>query len=152
VWHWSTFHRATCGVKFPSEVRCSTPKIVASPQSRTPTTIVRQQQCLRESASSSFTRSSIPPPFSLILPLSKIQVFSSQLSASIFNTTFNPSNVRTGNKVLRQRLKGAALAEYYPPRVVTIRDMRRLWPKMKIPDEDEETRVTSVERYVFFFG
>jgi len=73
-------------------------------------------------------------------------VFSSQLSASIFNTTFNPSNIRTGNKILRQRLKGTTLAEYYPPRVVTIRDMRRLWPEMKIPDEDEETRVASVER------
>ncbi|KAF8245805.1 hypothetical protein K440DRAFT_645622 [Wilcoxina mikolae CBS 423.85] len=69
-----------------------------------------------------------------------------ELSANIFNTTFNPTGVRTGNKVLRQRLKGQALLDYYPPRVATIKDMRKLWPGLDFVDEDEEQRVISVER------
>jgi small subunit ribosomal protein S33 len=60
--------------------------------------------------------------------------------------------VRTGNKYLRQRLKGKALLDYYPPRVATIKDMRRLWPELGFIDEQEEARVDAVERYVYFPG
>ncbi|KAA8911337.1 mitochondrial ribosomal subunit S27-domain-containing protein [Sphaerosporella brunnea] len=69
-----------------------------------------------------------------------------KLRASIFNTTFNPSNVRTGNKYLRQRLKGKSLADYYPPRTVTVADMRRIWPELGFIDEQEQARVDAVER------
>ncbi|KAI5852211.1 putative mitochondral 37S ribosomal protein S27 [Tricharina praecox] len=69
-----------------------------------------------------------------------------KLSASIFNTTFNPTNIRTGNKVLRQRLKGAALLDYYPPRVATVKDLRRLFPNLAISDDAEDARVNAVER------
>ena len=158
MWHCSIFHRATCGDKFPSEVWYSTPKIVCFPaephsHNHRPSTPPSTAMPTRERLLQLYkVLNPSPAPFLVCTAFClKSKRFSSQLSASIFNTTFNPSNIRTGNKILRQRLKGAALAEYYPPRVVTIRDMRRLWPEMKIPDEDEETRVASVERYVFSF-
>lgn len=69
-----------------------------------------------------------------------------QRSCEIFNTTFNPNGVRTGNKILRQRLKGQALLDYYPRRAATIKDMRRMWPDMEFPDEHEEQRVAHVEK------
>lgn len=71
-----------------------------------------------------------------------------QLGSQIFNTTFNPTGLRTGNKILRQRLKGPALADYYLKRGPTIKDMRKLWPDMRFPDEEEDQRVIAVERCV----
>ena len=50
--------------------------------------------------------------------------------------------------MLRQRLKGAALLDYYPPRVATVRDLRRLFPGLAISDEHEDARINAVERYV----
>ncbi|KAI5787182.1 mitochondrial ribosomal subunit S27-domain-containing protein [Geopyxis carbonaria] len=79
------------------------------------------------------------PPRERLLALAK-------LSASIFSTTFNPTAARTGNKILRQRLKGPAIVDYYPKRVATIKDMRKMWPKMDFPDEDEDQRVISIEK------
>ncbi|KAK2780306.1 mitochondral 37s ribosomal protein [Colletotrichum kahawae] len=43
----------------------------------------------------------------------------------VFATTFNPERIRTGNKILRQRLKGPALAAYYPRKVLTVRDVQK---------------------------
>ncbi|KAL2351823.1 mitochondrial ribosomal subunit S27-domain-containing protein [Cryomyces antarcticus] len=62
----------------------------------------------------------------------------------IFSTTFNPTNIRTGNKVLRQRLKGSALAAYYPRKVVTIRDLQKLYPNFETWDEEQEDRVEHI--------
>ncbi|KFZ04882.1 hypothetical protein V501_08888 [Pseudogymnoascus sp. VKM F-4519 (FW-2642)] len=62
----------------------------------------------------------------------------------IFSTTFNPEGVRTGNKILRQRLKGPALAAYYPRRVVTLNDLRKAYPELKTWNEKEEERLESV--------
>lgn len=39
---------------------------------------------------------------------------------------------------MRQRLKGAAVASYYPPRIGTIAQLRSLYPQHEILDEDEE--------------
>ncbi|KAG0647952.1 small ribosomal subunit mS33 [Hyphodiscus hymeniophilus] len=59
-------------------------------------------------------------PRSRILDLLKVQ-------CRIFNHTFNPERLRTGNKILRQRLKGPALAAYYPQKMATIPDLQRAY-------------------------
>ncbi|TKA55276.1 hypothetical protein B0A49_10590 [Cryomyces minteri] len=69
----------------------------------------------------------------------------------IFSTTFNPTNIRTGNKVLRQGLKGPALAAYYPRKVVTIRDLQKLYPNFETWDEEEEDRVEHILMWVVPF-
>ncbi|PQE12861.1 Ribosomal S27 mitochondrial protein [Rutstroemia sp. NJR-2017a WRK4] len=74
-------------------------------------------------------------PRSRLLDLMKVQ-------CKIFSTTFNPEGLRTGNKILRQRLKGPALAEYYPRRMATIKDLQKAYEKHGVEtyDDDEEDR------------
>ncbi|KAF2238554.1 hypothetical protein EV356DRAFT_529010 [Viridothelium virens] len=74
---------------------------------------------------------------SRVLDLMKVQ-------CRIFNTTFNPDRLRTGNKILRQRLRGPTLAQYYPRRVVTIGDLRKAYPDYEVWDEKEEERLEHV--------
>lgn len=52
-----------------------------------------------------------------------------QLQSTLFSTTFNPQQRRLGNKVLRQRLRGPAVASYYPRRSTTIEDMLDVFGK-----------------------
>ncbi|RDA93797.1 hypothetical protein CP533_6370 [Ophiocordyceps camponoti-saundersi (nom. inval.)] len=64
----------------------------------------------------------------------------------IFATTYNPERIRMGNKVLRQRLKGPALAAYYPRKLATIKDVKREFgPELTTWDEDEEDRFDYIE-------
>ncbi|EFW98751.1 pumilio-family RNA-binding repeat protein [Grosmannia clavigera kw1407] len=78
---------------------------------------------------------SVPRP--RLLDLMKIQ-------CKIFATTFNPEGVRMGNKVLRQRLRGSALAAYYPRRVVTFKDLQRgFGPDLIADDELDADRLES---------
>jgi len=73
-----------------------------------------------------------------------------QTSCSIFNTTFNPQRLRLGNKILRQRLRGPAVAAYYPPRIGTIKDLRQAYQGKgeyggwEVRDEDEEYRLEKI--------
>ena len=128
-----------------------TPRPTDKPTNQTiqPTPEQKQWHQPRPPACSDSAR--FPPPPLLSLSPARIltAVAMRKLTAKIFNTTFNPTGIRTGNKILRQRLKGPALAEYYPPRKVTIKDMRKLWPDMDFIDEDEEQRVANVERFAF---
>ncbi|KAL8717897.1 MAG: hypothetical protein Q9225_004907 [Loekoesia sp. 1 TL-2023] len=73
-------------------------------------------------------------PRSRILDLMKVQ-------CRIFSSTFNPDRVRTGNKVLRERLKGPSVAAYYPRRVATFKDLKNLYPDLETWDDDEEDRL-----------
>lgn len=58
-----------------------------------------------------------------------------------------------GNKILRQRLRGPALAAYYPRKVVTIRDlMKEFAPELETFDEDEDDRLENIEAYVLQAG
>ncbi|KAI9673321.1 MAG: mitochondral 37S ribosomal protein S27 [Trizodia sp. TS-e1964] len=82
-------------------------------------------------------------PRSRLLELMKVQ-------CRIFSTTYNPEGVRTGNKILRQRLRGPALASYYPRRVVTLKDLAAAFPDLEFYDEDEEDRLESIQVYVWF--
>ena len=60
-----------------------------------------------------------------------------QVQTRIFSQTYNPDRLRTGNSVLRQRLRGPSVAAYYPRRVATFKDLQRAYKKM--PGEDLET-------------
>ncbi|KAH7122770.1 mitochondrial ribosomal protein-like protein of the small subunit [Dendryphion nanum] len=66
-----------------------------------------------------------------VLDLMKVQ-------CRVFNTTFNPNRLRMGTAILHQRLKGAAVASYYPPRIGTLKHLRALYPYNEIWDEKEE--------------
>ncbi|UNI20035.1 hypothetical protein JDV02_006165 [Purpureocillium takamizusanense] len=64
----------------------------------------------------------------------------------VFATTFNPKGVRMGNKILRQRLKGPAVAAYYPRKTATIRDVKREFgPHLTTWDDAEEDRFEYIE-------
>ncbi|KAK3070440.1 hypothetical protein LTR53_013808 [Teratosphaeriaceae sp. CCFEE 6253] len=77
-------------------------------------------------------------PRQRILDLMKVQ-------CRIFSTTFNPTNQRLGNKILRQRLKGPALAAYYPRRVATFKDLKALYPGWEMYDANEEDRLEHIQ-------
>jgi len=77
-------------------------------------------------------------PRSRILDLQKLR-------CKLFNTNFNPTNQRLGNKILRQRLKGHLLAEYYPPKLDTFKWIRDAYPQNLVIDEKEEYRLEQIE-------
>ena len=53
-----------------------------------------------------------------------------------------------GNKVLRQRLRGPALASYYPRKLVTIKDLQREFnTDYTIINEEEEDRLEHLAGY-----
>ncbi|CAK3828056.1 mitochondral 37S ribosomal S27 [Lecanosticta acicola] len=72
-----------------------------------------------------------------ILDLMKVQ-------CRIFNTTFNPTCQRLGNKILRQHLRGPALSTYYPRRVATFKTLKQLYPGVEMYDEVEEDRLEHI--------
>ena len=67
------------------------------------------------------------------------------MQCRIFSTIFNPTGERLGNKILRQRLKGPALAAYYPRRVATFKDFKNLYPGHETYDEFEEDRLEHLQ-------
>ncbi|CCF37954.1 hypothetical protein CH063_01802 [Colletotrichum higginsianum] len=63
----------------------------------------------------------------------------------VFAATFNPEGVRTGNKILRQRLKGPSLASYYPRKVLTVQDVQREFgPELTTIDLEELDRTEHI--------
>ncbi|KAK9369599.1 mitochondrial ribosomal subunit S27-domain-containing protein [Lipomyces kononenkoae] len=63
-------------------------------------------------------------------------------SCEIFQTAYNPDSIRTGNKVLRQKLKGPAVISYYPVESpVKLRHIRAAFPMFKFPNTEDEHRV-----------
>ena len=70
------------------------------------------------------------------------------MQCRIFSQTFNPKRLRTGNRVLRQRLRGPSVAAYYPRRVATIADLKKLYrgfdEEMETWDDDEEDRLEHI--------
>ncbi|KAK2733443.1 hypothetical protein FQN55_003355 [Onygenales sp. PD_40] len=73
-------------------------------------------------------------PRSRILDLVKSQ-------CRIFSLNFNPERQRLGNKILRQRLRGPALAAYYPQKMGTLRELQDAYKHLGLevynPEEDE---------------
>ncbi|KAI1610185.1 mitochondrial ribosomal subunit S27-domain-containing protein [Exophiala viscosa] len=70
-----------------------------------------------------------------------------KLQCSLFSTTFNPNQQRLGNKILRQRLRGPALAAYYPRRSTTIEDMLNEFKRFDLEgsNEDEDDRFETIQ-------
>jgi hypothetical protein len=54
-----------------------------------------------------------------------------------------------GNKVLHQRLRGPSVAAYYPPRVGTVQDLRKLYPEYDVPDDAEDDWLEHLQMFVF---
>ncbi|KAK2811304.1 hypothetical protein FQN50_002180 [Emmonsiellopsis sp. PD_5] len=82
-------------------------------------------------------------PRSRILDLVKSQ-------CRIFSLNFNPERQRLGNKILRQRLRGPALAAYYPQKMGTLRELQDAYKHLGLevynPEEDE--RLEDLEKCV----
>ncbi|KAE8375871.1 mitochondrial ribosomal subunit S27-domain-containing protein [Aspergillus bertholletiae] len=79
-------------------------------------------------------------PYSRILDLVKVQ-------CQIFSLNFNPQRLRLGNKVLRQRLRGPALAEWYPKKAVSFRDLQDSYKPLGLTtfDEMEDDREEAIQ-------
>lgn len=71
-----------------------------------------------------------------------------QAQCRIFSTAYNPERLRTGNKILHQRLKGPALAAYYPRRLVTFKTLQNAFPDQTTWNEEEEERKEHIQAYV----
>jgi len=69
-----------------------------------------------------------------------------QLSAKIFNNVYNPTGERTGNKVLRKRLIGSTVAEWYPKRIITLRKITDTFPGMKLINQEEKLRLEEIAK------
>ncbi|GBL48264.1 mitochondral 37S ribosomal protein S27 [Candidozyma auris] len=69
-----------------------------------------------------------------------------KLSAQIFGETWNPTNVRNGNKILRQPLRGPELLAYYGNNdaMPTFKDFKRWFPELDLIDPREAERVRMV--------
>jgi len=65
--------------------------------------------------------------------------------------TFNPQRLRLGNKVLRQRLRGPALAAWYPRKTVSYRDLQDTYEPLGLItfDEAEDDREEAIQMYAF---
>lgn len=69
-----------------------------------------------------------------------------EISAKIFDQSFNPSGVRTGSKVLSRRLKGPSVAGYYGnPDFLKFKHLKTLFPDTSFIDEQEEYRLSKIE-------
>jgi small subunit ribosomal protein S33 len=82
---------------------------------------------------------------SSISPGSNSSADQGQVQCGIFSTIFNPTAERLGNKILRQRLRGPALAAYYPRRVATFKDLQKLYPGFETYNEFEEDRLEHLQ-------
>lgn len=67
-----------------------------------------------------------------------------KLRAAVFNTTYNPSSLRTGSKVLKARLVGPTMLRYYGERMSGWAGLNRAVPGLDLPDLAEETRSGSL--------
>ncbi len=67
-----------------------------------------------------------------------------RLRSEIFQTTYNPTSVRTGAKYLRARLRGPSMIKYYPEQL-TVPRFNRMNGNFKVQDWDEYQRLADVE-------
>ncbi|KZT11156.1 uncharacterized protein LAESUDRAFT_754846 [Laetiporus sulphureus 93-53] len=68
-----------------------------------------------------------------------------RLRCAIFQTSYNPTSIRTGAKYLRARLRGPSMVQYYPKPFTVAMFNRMHGGEFKIVDEKEERRVADVE-------
>ncbi|KAJ5562267.1 hypothetical protein N7461_001028 [Penicillium sp. DV-2018c] len=70
-----------------------------------------------------------------------------QTQCRIFSLNFNPQRLRLGNKILRQRLRGPALASWYPKKTVSFRDLQNTYKPLGLTtfDEAEDDREEAIQ-------
>lgn len=70
-----------------------------------------------------------------------------QAQCRVFSHNFNPQRLRLGNKVLRQRLRGPALAAWYPRKTVAFRDLQDTYKQVGLTafDEAEDDREEGIQ-------
>ncbi|KAF9479450.1 hypothetical protein BDN70DRAFT_806982 [Pholiota conissans] len=66
-----------------------------------------------------------------------------KLRCSLFETSYNPQNLRTGAKYLRRRLRGPAMVGYYPDKF-NIPQILRQYKELEMVDDAEEERLIDV--------
>ncbi|KAL4903551.1 hypothetical protein BDW74DRAFT_156634 [Aspergillus multicolor] len=78
--------------------------------------------------------------YNRLLDLARVQ-------CRVFSLNFNPDRLRLGNKVLRQRLRGPALAEWYPKKTVSFKDLRTTCKSLGLTtfDEAEDDREEAIQ-------
>lgn len=69
-----------------------------------------------------------------------------QTACKIFSTVYNPTAVRSGNKILRERLVGPSVSSYYPQPLIHFRDIKAAVPQLKLIDTDEKERLDEIAR------
>ncbi|SCV67040.1 BQ2448_5686 [Microbotryum intermedium] len=73
-----------------------------------------------------------------------------ELRCRIFSTTFNPNNVRTGSKILKARLRGPSMMEYYGQRYSGWKKLNAQVPGLELRNIAEEQR--SVMQFILGLG
>ncbi|KAF9793326.1 mitochondrial ribosomal subunit S27-domain-containing protein [Thelephora terrestris] len=63
---------------------------------------------------------------------------------AVFQTSYNPTSVRTGAKYLRARLRGPSMMNYYPP-TLSLSSVIRQFPEMELVDAVEQQRLQDIE-------
>ncbi|CAG8684734.1 4679_t:CDS:2, partial [Acaulospora colombiana] len=74
------------------------------------------------------------------------KILLARLTAQIFNHSYNPSGVRTGNKILRQRLIGPTITNWYPKHLIKLSEITELFPGFKLVDLEEKQRLEDIAR------
>ncbi|CAM0136592.1 mitochondral 37S ribosomal protein S27 [Umbelopsis sp. WA50703] len=69
-----------------------------------------------------------------------------QTVCKLFDTVYNPMAVRSGNKILRERLVGPSVSSYYPQPLIHFRDIKAAVPQLKLIDMDEKERLDEIAR------
>ncbi|KAG0054882.1 hypothetical protein BGZ83_010220 [Gryganskiella cystojenkinii] len=79
---------------------------------------------------------------SLATPAAGKLTLLNKISCAIFGNVYNPQGLRTGNKILRQRLVGPTINSYYPNvKQIKLREITRMAPEMNLVDQAEKTRL-----------
>ncbi|GAA5968063.1 hypothetical protein JCM11641_003716 [Rhodosporidiobolus odoratus] len=68
-----------------------------------------------------------------------------KLRAELFGTTYNPDSLRTGSKILKARLRGPAMVNYYGERFSGWKGINAAIPGLELRDVVEETRLLDIE-------
>ena len=66
-----------------------------------------------------------------------------KLRCAIFQTSYNPSSIRTGAKYLKRRLRGPSMISYYPDEF-NINKIIKDYPELEMVNDDEEERLVDV--------
>jgi len=69
-----------------------------------------------------------------------------ELTCSLFNTVYNPTSAHTGNKILKQRLIGPSIVNWYPTKMIKPRKISDMFPDFNLVDQDEQRRLDDIAR------